>query len=178
MISWFFGRKFGNRRRKLLFAWDAVQLIAGTSRAKGALEVSYGGTPVVDPYILQITLKNIGSADISSSHFDAMRNLEIVLPNGYLTVVDINSVDVEPDIDQIANRIRIKPVLLRRGARVSLDVLVDGNPEVQLDSPLQNTDIARIDPVARAAEAMNQSSDPLGFLVGFLMKVVKDALSR
>ena len=156
LISWFFGRKYGNRKRRLLFTWDAVQLMAETTRAKGALEVSYGGTPVGDPYMLQITVKNIGPVDITSSDFDAARPLDIFLPAGYLTVVDITQMGVSATVDQSPGCISIEPVLLRRGAVISFDVLVDGKPNVQLDSPLINTELNNTDATARTLAVLDQ----------------------
>ncbi|MET4059413.1 hypothetical protein ABIB35_000944 [Arthrobacter sp. UYP6] len=156
LISWFFGWKYGNRKRRLLFIWDAVQLMAETTRAKGALEVAYEGTPVRDPYMLQITVKNIGPVDITSSDFDDSRALDIILPRGYLTVVDITQAGVSARVSESPDRISIEPVLLRRGTLISFDVLVDGKPDVQLNSPLINTELNNTDAAARTLAVLDQ----------------------
>ncbi|MFB8369805.1 hypothetical protein ACFC25_10630 [Pseudarthrobacter sp. NPDC055928] len=178
VIGFAVARRYGTRRRRLLFTWDAVQLMPGTGLAPGVLQVSYSGVPVTDPYLVQITLKNIGPADIASADFDDKRNLRISFPNGYLTMVSAHSSGVTPSILCSPNCIEIAPVLLRRQSSISLDVLVDGPPKIDpLSSPLVNTDVVKVDAAARAQALLDQSGDPIGLAIG-LVRLLIEGRSR
>lgn len=69
-------RRWGNRRNKLLFTWEVLQLVSQGSRARG-LVVSYNDEKVSDPRLVQVTLKNLGPSDIKSEDFDSMNDLEV-----------------------------------------------------------------------------------------------------
>jgi len=182
LASYAITKKFGNRRRKVLFTWNSVQLMPERNRTNGrgmsgALQVSFLGKAVEDPYLVQVTLKNIGPVDIASSDFDAGRQLKVSFPGEYLEVVDWKQVGFDAPFGQDYRYVTLDPVLLRRGASFTLDVLVDGKPEVELDCPLINTDIVHVDTRARTVEALNQSKDPLDFIVKFLVSTVTNSRS-
>ncbi|MFF2842517.1 hypothetical protein [Paenarthrobacter sp. NPDC057981] len=157
IITWFFSWKYGNRRRKLLFTWEAVQLMPDNGVANGGLEVSYEGTPVQDPYLVKVTIKNLGPSDISTRHFDSGQMLKVMFPAGYVSTMDTD-VAATPTIRLGPDFLGIPPLLLKRGAAINLDVLVDGPTTPNLDSPIVDTDIVRADARAIAVGVVQQST--------------------
>jgi hypothetical protein len=178
-ITWFFSWKYGSRRRKLLFTWDCVQLMPERKWTEGALEVSFEGLPVDDPYLLKITLKNVGPVDIASADFDAGLPLRVLFSKGYLELLDMNFVDVMTLIGMDEGVLSIDPILLRRGATIFLDVLVDGKPEVELESPLINTDIVDADTAQRSIRILSEvAAGPASVVVGPATSAVVTSIVR
>lgn len=154
-------RRWGNRRNKLLFTWEVLQLVSQGSRARG-LVVSYNDEKVSDPRLVQVTLKNLGPSDIKSEDFDSMNDLEVFVetissdPTELFVPVReggdiIDVLDMRTQDGEAVGRIEafkvnaysamVAPRLIRRGASVTIDFLVDGPVEVSLESPLINTDV-------------------------------------
>lgn len=151
-------RRSGNRPRKLLFSWEVVQLVPERSRARG-LVVSYNDEEVKDPRLVQVVLKNVGPLDISSGDFDANDNLEVHVESStmgitpyraegdIIDILDMRTLDVDGSDTAVEmfsagpGYVDVAPRLLRRGASITIDFLVDGPVEVYLKSPLINTDI-------------------------------------
>lgn len=63
-------RRWGNRRRKILFAWEQVPLLAAGAD-HGLLEVTYRDIPVENPHLVTVRVANVGASDVASDHFDA-----------------------------------------------------------------------------------------------------------
>lgn len=143
-ITWFFSWKYGNRRRKLLFTWDAVQLMPNHEAAGGELEVSYEGQRLKDPYILKITLKNMGPTDITTAHFDNARPLQIKFPDGYVATID-GDMGAAEAVELGSDYLGVHPVLLKRGEPIFLDVLVDGPTIPYVNSSIIDTDVVTAD---------------------------------
>lgn len=164
-ITWYFSWKYGNRRRKLLFAWDAVQLRPNHEAAGGELKVSFEDMPVQDPYILKITLKNIGASDIATAHFDEGRPLRVEFPDGYVSILDRDMGAVET-VEQGQNFLDIQPILLKRGELITLDVLVNGPTTPQLVSKIIDTDIVSMNAKDIALSVVEQAVGVSGGFVG------------
>ncbi|GAA3287483.1 hypothetical protein ACFFON_06105 [Arthrobacter citreus] len=158
-------RRSGKRRKKLMVSWEVVQLVPERSRARG-LVVSYEGEELKDPRLVQVILKNVGPSDIASGDFDADQPLqvlaEVVLPGvgphpvrpagDIIDVLDMRL--LEPDrTDSLGPQgmifsgggdyVDVIPMLIRRGASITIDFLVDGPVEVYFKSPLIDTDLVK-----------------------------------
>jgi hypothetical protein len=142
-------RRYGTRRRKLLFEWSAAPLIPETrGDASPRLVVTYRDFEVKDPYLLTLRLVNVGPSDVATSHFDGGRDLVIELGctlfgllgspggDGNLTTVTTAVGSDGP--------ISLRPGLFRQGSAWSVDVVVSGRPDPRVNSPLIDTDV--VDP--------------------------------
>ncbi|RJU00847.1 hypothetical protein D6T65_10325 [Arthrobacter frigidicola] len=167
-------RRSANPRRKLQFLVNATPLVSEHSRGRG-LVVSYNDEPVQDPYLVRVTLKNIGAIDITSADFDAGRDLEVcVEPDGGMDMVPerpggdiLDVLDfqlLEPDGSRnVSNEVLrmgprsvpISPMLLRRNTTITLDLLVDGPVFVYLKNPLINTDEVRTTATERSVAVLD-----------------------
>lgn len=165
LITWYFSWKYGNRRRKLLFTWDSVQLMPHNGPASGALEVFYEGTPVKDPYLLSITLKNLGPSDIGLAHYNG--HLRLNIPGGLVALMDTEmgaagAVLVDPEY------LEFEPVMLARNSTINVDVLVDGPRTPELVSKILDTDVVATDPKLLAAELLESKPFMLSMTAGSL----------
>lgn len=145
LISFVITRQYANRRRKLLFTWDAVQLLPNDGPAQGALEVFYEGTEVKDPYLVKVAVRNLGPTDIATAHFDNSTPLRVEFPQGYVAHMDTDT-GAAPIIELGRDYLAVHPQLLKRHAIVTLDVLVDGPTTPKLISHIIDTDIVTVDP--------------------------------
>ncbi|WP_327749674.1 hypothetical protein [Streptomyces europaeiscabiei] len=82
------------------------------------------------PRLIEIAIKNVGRRDLQVSDFSGgERSLEFLFGN---QIVDVTSLSVEPpdaprpEIHESGNSLSLLPVHFKRGATVSLTVLVDG----------------------------------------------------
>jgi hypothetical protein len=177
-------KRSANPRRKLQFLVDTTPLVSEHSRGRG-LVVSYNDEPVEDPYLVRVTLKNVGATDITSADFDAGRDLEVcVEPDGGGELVPVrpggdilDGLDfqfLEPDgsrnvFDDVLamkpSSIPISPMLLRRNATIVLDLLVDGPVAVYLKNPLINTDEVRTTPSERSVAVLDAVASGTGSVV-------------
>ena len=157
-ISWIITRQYGNRRRKLLFTWDSVQLLPHDGPAKGALEVSYEGIRVDDPFLIKIVIKNLGPTDIATAHFDGGSSLRVEFPEGYVAALD-SDLGAATMLELGSGYVAIPPQLLKRNAIITLDVLVDGPSEPVLVSDIIDTDVVTADAAGVALTVASQVAD-------------------
>lgn len=134
-------RRWGNRRKRIAFSWEAARLLP-VGRSERLLEVTFRDIPVTDPHLVTVRVANVGPLDIASKHFDAGRSLVVNLncmmyglthsshPSGTVTGA-IGSDGV----------VELRPVLLRRGEEWAVEAVVGGEPKPTLDSPLVDTDL-------------------------------------
>jgi hypothetical protein len=172
---------WGNRRRKILFAWEATALVPGAHGSPGELGVTYRGLPVNDPYLLRLSLLNAGPKDLATADFDNNQPLVIALdctmygllhsshPRSTLT----NALGGE-------GVIKLNPVLLRHRDEWSVEAVVGGVPSPEIDSPLIDTAI--ITPSNRAELAVEVAgvigSFPLPVFGGRVINAAAQALAR
>lgn len=71
-------RRWGNRRRQIVFEADVSPLLSVDVR-DGLLEVTYRNEPVANPKLVSVRVRNVGPADIASAHFDGGRPLTVAL---------------------------------------------------------------------------------------------------
>ena len=178
-------RRAANPRHKLQFLVDTTPLVSEHSRGRG-LVVSYNDEPVQDPYLVRVTLKNVGATDITSADFDAGSDLEVcvephvdmetaqVHPGGneILDVLDYEFLEPDGSKDRTrraliitSSSVPISPMLLRRNAAIVLDLLVDGPVLVSLRNPLINTDVVRTTPAERSAAVLDAVASGTGSVV-------------
>lgn len=134
-------RRWGNRRRQIVFEAEVSPLLAAEVR-DNLLEVTYRNVAVADPKLVLVRLRNVGPADIASAHFDGGRPLIVRLncvffgPTrcshpGATTFGAVGSDGV----------VSFGPALLRRGDEWAFEALVSGDSSPELESTLIDTDV-------------------------------------
>jgi hypothetical protein len=136
-------RRWGNRRRRLMFEFRSAPLIAaGSPDRSGLLKVTFRDIEVPDPHLLTIRLANVGPADIATDRFDAGRPLVIRLN---CTMYGLTATSHPDAITSTAvgaeGVIQLRPQLLCRGEERTIEAVVSGASDPELDSPLIDTDI-------------------------------------
>jgi hypothetical protein len=144
-------RRWGNRRRKLLFEFRATPLIPPTaSDPQGLLKVTFRDFEVPDPHLVTILLRNVSPADIATDHFDAGRPLVIRLNCQMYGITATTHRDATASTAVGADGvISMGPLLLRTGESVVIEAVVSGAGAPELDSPLVDTDVVRESPNRR-----------------------------
>lgn len=134
-------RRWGNRRRRLLFAVEAVPLLP-PGKPDGLLQVTYRDFPVNDPHLVTARLRNVGPSDIATAHFDGGRPLILRL-NCKLYGVTRSSHPQSTTLPAVGAQgdLKFVPQLMRRGEEWAIEAVVEGEPEPVLDSPLIDTDV-------------------------------------
>jgi hypothetical protein len=140
-VSVFAARRWGNRRRKILFSWSSAPLLP-PGHDDGLLEVTYRDFKVKDPHLVTFRVTNVGPSDIASQHFDAGKPLTVVLncvmygvtssSHGHATVS--RAIGADGVID-------LRPTLLRRGDEWAVEIVVEGEARPTLESSLIDTDV-------------------------------------
>lgn len=122
----------------------SIPLLKDQARG-GLLEVSYEGSTIHDPHLTTLTIRNVGSRDVTSSSFD--NGLPIVAKFNQKFYGLANSTDgmkvAVPENGSTADsaEISILPQLLKRGEIWALTVMLSGPAELTLDAPLIDTDV-------------------------------------
>lgn len=134
-------RRWGTRRRKLLFRYQSASLLPTDSRP-GLLEVTFRDIPVPNPHLVTIRLQNVGPSDVATHHFDGGRPIRVVLDCKFFGVTSTThpSATVSPAIGS-DGWIEMRPMLLRRGEEWAVEAVVEGDPAPTLQSSLIDTDV-------------------------------------
>lgn len=96
--------------------------------------IAYKGQPLVNPYVMEMQLKNLGGVEIKLEEFESGRPLKIASSDGstFLAISEQNNPDdLSLDIELTPTEILVKPMLINRGEGFALTVVTDGkcNPE-------------------------------------------------
>lgn len=137
-------RRWGTRRRRLLFARESTPLIPTAPAGAGSLlKVTFRDLPVEEPHLVTLSLDNVGPVDVASGHFDAGRPVEIKLGCTLYGVVSSTHPrhTISPAVGTSDAIIGFPPMLLKRGERWAVEVVVSGTPNPNLVSSLIDTDI-------------------------------------
>lgn len=137
-------RRYGTRRKRLLFLFEATSLVPTIkSYAADALKVTYHNVPVDDPHLLTIRVENVGPADVASTHFDSGRPVEVRLNSTLYGMLSATHGEhtVGPAMGTKDAVIELTPLLLKRRDAWVVEVLVSGNPAPRLVSSLIDTDV-------------------------------------
>lgn len=134
-------RRWGNRRRRILFAWEAAPLLL-IGGDRDLLQVTYRDIPVEDPHLVTVRVANIGPSDIASRHFDADRPLVIRLNcTMYGLTRNSHPKDTISEAAGAEGIIQLRPLLLRRGEEWVFEAVVKGEPSPLMVSPIIDADI-------------------------------------
>lgn len=131
-----------NPRREMTFVYDVESLLAANATDVG-LTVTYDGRTVLDPHVLTIATKSIGRGDITTAMFDAGKSLSFTSTAPLVAVLDtpeaapISVLDLVRDGE--TDSMLLAPTLIRKGDRALCRLLVEGRPELIVDSPLIET---------------------------------------
>lgn len=137
-------RRYGTRRRKVLFEWTASPLVPAAERdTSSRLTVSYRDFEVVDPYLLTIRLMNVGPADVASQHFDAGQPFTVDMGCRMYGLLAKPTGDLMTATDAVGapGFLRVGPGLLARGKEYAVQIVVSGKPELSFSAPLVDTDV-------------------------------------
>ncbi|WP_378145411.1 hypothetical protein ACFJGV_17610 [Cnuibacter sp. UC19_7] len=88
------------------------------------VEVSFKGTQVKHPFLVQVTIASNSRADIPSSSFDSQHPVALSVSDRVVAVIDQDDTGIRADLD--GSSIVIPPQLIRTTAAVSLSLLTDG----------------------------------------------------
>lgn len=123
---------WGNRRRKLVFAWEATALVPDAHGAGGDLGVTYRGHPVDNPYLLKLRLLNAGPKNFATSDFD---NNQPLVMNLHCTMYGLvrsshpgsthTTVGSTPGSEGV---VKLSPMLLRHRDEWAVEAVVGGQP--------------------------------------------------
>lgn len=150
-------RRYGTRRRKVLFAFSTAPLLP-VGQPPGLLEITYRSFPVPDPHLVTFRVTNVGPLDIASEHFDSNRPLLVRLNCTLYGVTATTHPDqtVSPPLGTEAV-IALEPMLIRRGEEWVIEAVVEGDSMPELESSLIDTDVVS-GPSALAQWAQQASS--------------------
>ncbi len=141
-------RRWGNRNARLELTIKAAPILPRGARP-GVLAVTYREFPIGDPHLVTVVLKNSGTRDLTSGHFDAGQPVVVRFDRTFygITYVSGHPRIVSPSIGASGNEatVYIDPSLLKRGHSWSFSAVVEGPAEVSVEAPLIDTDIKSID---------------------------------
>jgi hypothetical protein len=156
-VTIFAARRWGNRRRKVLFSYDSTPLLP-VSDERHLLEITYRDIPVKEPHLVTVRVANIGPSDIASQHFDAGRSLVVRLnctmygltSNSHPHCTVSGAIGAEGVIE-------LRPLLLHRGEEWVVEAVVQGDASPTIESPLIDTDV--VDGPSAVKQLIEQLAD-------------------
>ena len=136
---------YNNRRKKLEIDTRVESLIVARLGRQEQLEVRFNDRLVSSPYIIDFTAANIGHKDITSKDFDSDQPLKVNLGAEVVALLRIQENDQGRTLlaDTLAGTLLVMPAKLQVGVRHQVRLLVDGQPEIDIDDnhPLIDTDV-------------------------------------
>lgn len=140
-------RRWGTRRRRLLFECNSTSLIPPSEDTQRLLKVTYRDLEVAEPNLVTVRLRNVGPADIASIHFDAGKPLTIRL-NAIMYGLTGGAYPTHNTVSTAVGargEIGVGPQLLRRNEEWVFEAVVSGEARPELESPLVDTDIVDVE---------------------------------
>ncbi len=134
-------RKWGTRRRRVLFRYQSAPLLPVDSRL-GLLEITFRDIPVPNPHLVTLRVQNLGPSDVATHHFDTGAPVRVALNCKFfgLTSSSHPAATVSPAIGD-DGWVELRPTLLRCGDEWAVQAVVEGVAAPELVSPLIDTDI-------------------------------------
>ena len=140
-VTIFAARRWGNRRRKLLFSYESTSLLP-IGAEHHLLKITYRDIPVKEPHLVTVRVANIGPADIASQHFDAGRSAVVRLNctmygltrNSHPQYTVSRAIGAEGVIE-------LRPLLLHRGEEWVVEAVTQGDASPTIESPFIDTDV-------------------------------------
>jgi hypothetical protein len=119
--------------RLMIVIPEPTSLIATAGHSLGISVTLSNGTPLADPYLIDITVENTGSHAIESAMFDQGRPIRIELGTRIIAVTSAPPIQtslarIDPANEQV---LLIGPELIQKDQRYSFQVLTDGKPDAQ-----------------------------------------------
>ncbi|MCA0158332.1 hypothetical protein LB823_19210 [Tsukamurella sp. M9C] len=149
---------YGKRRKKVEVDVQARGLVLASAKDHGELSVGFNGKAVVNPYVIDFSVRNVGHKDISTKDFDADGSLSFDV-GAEIVASLLASGGV--DGDRVAagegeKQIRVTPGKIATGQAFRARVLVDGEPSIAMaQNPLIDTDLVLAE-VQRAKQRKNE----------------------
>jgi hypothetical protein len=130
----------GRPRNRL--TWSVEMTSPLLSEGVDSLDITYQGQRIQEPYVVEVSLRNAGRRSISSSMFDQGRPIRWRFQVPILALMEAShSSDTTLHDDELL----VFPQLILPGQSVKFTVLVDGKPDVSLQSPLADVYTGRTD---------------------------------
>jgi hypothetical protein len=130
--------RFGVPRAVLEYSKPVSKSLISSDLPAGRLQLMLDEKPVASPHVVTLTLVNKGRRDIRSSDFDQRR--PIILDLGVKIIDILNLADLE-FVDMLDQQATFGPALIRGGQRITIDLLVDGKPNLQVRQSLADVKV-------------------------------------
>lgn len=136
-------RHWGVRRRRVLLTCTSTRLIPNLPlRESDTLKVTFRDFPVDNPHLLLLRLQNIGPIDLTSDDFDAKRSIVFTLNCMLYGIISTSHPEATASTSLGSDgAIELMPMLLKRKEAWEVTAIVSGNPRLDTDIPLANTDV-------------------------------------
>ncbi|MFD3919126.1 hypothetical protein [Streptomyces sp. NPDC058595] len=137
--------KYNNPRRELQYQWRKNTPLLETSTSSASnLTVSHGSTPLAEPRVIDVLLRNQGRKEITSSDFHNGDPITVKLDCSIIELKEVHndpSTSVPPEVTVSSDKTEliVSPSLLVAGQEVVITVVGDGpgnEEEFSLRSPL------------------------------------------
>lgn len=124
--------------RAVLYYWIASDAALVSSTAVPGLKVLLNDQEVDSPHLVRLRVRNQSRRDIRSADFDADESLRFAFGVPVLgLLLDSDAADGSPaSFIAVGNEVLVRPMLIRRKADLTVDVLTEGEPKLSCDSPL------------------------------------------
>lgn len=162
------------RKPELLLSVVSTPLQVNSPRAAEGLGVSWNEVPVRNPWLVQVTIENVGTVDLASERFD----------RGRAIVLDLGEAETKALLGIASSTVWPAPTLEtangRAGSRIVFDAnlvhpkegfegafLVSGSPSPKWDHHLIDTTIRAERPMTGARRLADRASNVSAFLFIF-----------
>jgi hypothetical protein len=143
-------------RRRLVYGMTEVTpLLKDFADINTELEVRHEGKIVNAPYLVELFIGMRGNRDILASDYDQGKALQLDLGVSIVRMLKKESLPDGvrfPDYTITDTRLEIGPSLIVRGQDISFSLLVDGIPNLRMESSISAAEPQRIEDVERKVE--------------------------
>ncbi|MEU7135542.1 hypothetical protein [Streptomyces sp. NPDC046261] len=134
-----------NPRCRLFYAMTTDQRLLNDAEAvRNRLVVSYEGEDLHDPHLVQLQLVSDGSRDILDQQFADAEPFVLDVSATVVAVLDVESRPAalrRPRLDVDGTTLRMRPGHLSRKQEISVSLLVNGEPKLEVEHSLVNVDV-------------------------------------
>jgi hypothetical protein len=133
---------------KLRLSYRALintSLLTASTRQAAHLSVTYGGTVVPRPRLVEVELRNAGRRDITASMFHGGDPIKFDLGADVIAVLDVDvqpGATTPPRVVATGTSVEVHPSLLVRQQSIVISVLVDGHrTDLSCQAPLVDVEV-------------------------------------
>lgn len=141
--------------RRMLFCWLSSSTAMVSSRRERVpdLQVIFRGETVADPYLVHLRMHNTSRLDIRSSDFDAGEPIIFDMGVPVLELLAA-SPNIDPELLGLPddNKVSLKPMLIRSGDILAVDLLTDGAPKLRVRDSLADVRVRERSPIDRPGD--------------------------